>query len=412
MNNEFILQLYEAFKKYAPTYNIQCYSVPIAQAIKESAWGESELGVNAKNFFGIKYTEGRCPTCSDVYYKVGSEQNADGSYVSSNMQWCKFDSLEDCVIGYLDFLKNGYGRYDSLYGITSPELYAQTIKDCGYATSLTYTQSLINDYVDKYNLRQYDPAESENNMNNGYLIALDDGHGMETAGKRTPQISELGGRVIKENEFNRAVVEYLDIELQRCGFKTLLVAPTDENTSLAVRVLLANNSNADAYVSIHYDAYDGKFDDYDPSGNSIFHYPTSAKGKELATCIYNYLQQGTQQVKRGVKSADFYVLRKTNMVAVLSENGFMDNKEEALLMIDVDFQKEVAREHAKGLCDYFKVPYIAESVDDDTEDDAKYDTETSTLYRVQVGAYSIKTNAENMLAKLKEAGFDGFITNQ
>ena len=46
------------------------------------------------------------------------------------------------------------------------------------------------------------------------LIALDDGHGMETAGKRTPSIAELNNRVIKENEFNRSVVAYLDKELK------------------------------------------------------------------------------------------------------------------------------------------------------------------------------------------------------
>lgn len=72
------------------------------------------------------------------------------------------------------------------------------------------------------------------------LIALDDGHGMQTAGKRTPPIPELGGRVMLENEFNRAVVKFLDVELRRCGFNTLLVAPTDVDTSLKARTDLVN----------------------------------------------------------------------------------------------------------------------------------------------------------------------------
>lgn len=58
--------------------------------------------------------------------------------------------------------------------------------------------------------------------------------------------------------------------------------------------------------------------------------------------------EGTVQNFRGVKEENFHVLRETNMIAILTENGFMDNKREALLMIDRAFQMEVAVEHAKG----------------------------------------------------------------
>lgn len=191
------------------------------------------------------------------------------------------------------------------------------------------------------------------------LIALDDGHGMETAGKRTPLIPELG-RVIHENEFNRAVVNYLDEELRRCGFETLMVAPGDGDTSLSERTNLANSKNADIFVSIHYNAYDGKFDGYDPEGLSIHIYPGSQSGRKLAECVLKYLKEGTPQKNRGIVESNFHVLRETNMPAILSENGFMDNKREAMLMLDENFQKEVAQEHTKGICDYFGVAYIPE----------------------------------------------------
>ena len=77
-----------------------------------------------------------------------------------------------------------------------------------------------------------------------YLIALDDGHGMKTNGKRTPYIEEFG-RFIHENEFNREVVRIMDKELRRLGFKTLLVAPTDYDTPLQERTDLANKMKAD-----------------------------------------------------------------------------------------------------------------------------------------------------------------------
>lgn len=195
-----------------------------------------------------------------------------------------------------------------------------------------------------------------------YLIALDDGHGMETAGKRTPEIPGLSGRVIHENEFNRAAVGFLDEALRRCGFETVLVAPGDEDIPLADRVATANNNGADAYVSIHYNAYDSSFEGANPEGLEIFHYPGSEEGQRLAECIHAHLIGGTAQVDRGVKAADFYVLRKTGMVAVLSENGFMDNEREALLMIDEAFQREVAEEHARGICGYFGVAYAAKGI--------------------------------------------------
>ena len=225
------------------------------------------------------------------------------------------------------------------------------------------------------------------------LVAIDDGHGMETAGKRTPPIPELNNRVIRENEFNKEVARLLATELNRCGIDTLMVSPTDTDTSLPDRVSLANKSKADIYVSIHYNAYDGEFNSNDPSGLSIFHHTGSVKGKKLAEYIHKYLKEGTKQIDRGVKSANFYVLRYTNMPAVLSENGFMDNKKEALLMLDKDFQREVAREHAQGICDYFGVDYVPEK-----------------KYKVEVGEYAILDHAINLQNRLKADGYNATVT--
>jgi N-acetylmuramoyl-L-alanine amidase len=190
-----------------------------------------------------------------------------------------------------------------------------------------------------------------------YLIALSAGHGLFTNGKRTPAIPELNNRVIKEFEFNNEVVKLLKIELERCGFETLLVYNEKEDTPLRTRTNLANSKKADAYISIHYNALDGKFDGNDPEGHSLHIHPGSASGRKLASCIGKYLKEGTPQKYRGIVEQNLHETRETNMVAVLSENGFMDNKREALLMVNKDFQKEVAIEHAKGICDYFNVPY-------------------------------------------------------
>jgi N-acetylmuramoyl-L-alanine amidase len=185
-----------------------------------------------------------------------------------------------------------------------------------------------------------------------YLIAIDDGHGSQTSGKRTPNIAGIG--VIKENTFNSAVANLLNIELKRCGFRTLLVAPTDYDTPLGTRTALANRNKANAYVSIHYNAGGGE-------GVETYHYPGSTNGKKLATLVHKYVREGTKQKDRGVKSANFQVLRETRMPACLVEYGFMDDpsRTEAKRMIDPKFQLECAIETAKGICEYFGVKYIA-----------------------------------------------------
>ena len=192
------------------------------------------------------------------------------------------------------------------------------------------------------------------------LIAISAGHGPNTPGKRTPPIPSLGGRVIKEFEFNNPVAKMLEKELKRCGFRTLMVYDEYRDTPLSVRTNRANNAKADAYISIHFNAYDGVFNNYDPDGHSLHVYPGARDSRKLAECILKHLKGGTPQRNRGIVEQNLHETRETRMTAVLSENGFMDNKREAKLMSDKDFQKEVAVEHAKGICDYYGVKYIPE----------------------------------------------------
>lgn len=198
------------------------------------------------------------------------------------------------------------------------------------------------------------------------LIALDDGHGMKTSGKRSPifpsgsGLKSETGNFMHENEFNRAVVKYLKEELENNGFKTLLVAPTDEDTSLRERTNLANSKKADIYISVHANAVTGKWGT--PKGVETFHHPKSSNGKKLANLVHKYLVRGTKQADRGVKTGDLHVLRETHMPAILVECGFMDNLEEAKLLLSDSFRRECAKEIAQGVCEYFGVPYKTKSV--------------------------------------------------
>lgn len=164
---EFIKEIAGYVQRYAPKYNIKVHSPIIAQAILESAYGMSELAVNACNYFGLKYRKGRCPTCIGVYTKVGSEQNADGTYTSSSMKWCKFADMENGVIGYFDFLDN-VSNYNNLKGVTDPQTYIEKIKSDGYATSHDYVSNLMK-VINEWNLTKYD-KEGDTEMSNSSLV--------------------------------------------------------------------------------------------------------------------------------------------------------------------------------------------------------------------------------------------------
>lgn len=150
----FIEQITPYIQAFAPQYGICVCSPIIAQAILESASGTSELARNAHNYFGLKYRPGRCPTACGIYHKTGSEQNKDGTYTSSAMQWMKFPDMERGVRGYFDFINTP--NYSNLKGVTDPQTYLEQIKKDGYATSISYVSNLRN-VIRSYDLTTYDP---------------------------------------------------------------------------------------------------------------------------------------------------------------------------------------------------------------------------------------------------------------
>lgn len=179
-------------------------------------------------------------------------------------------------------------------------------------------------------------------------IAIDDGHGYETAGKRTPD-------GYHENYFNEKVKKYLIPALKRNGFSYVDCSPMTSDNSLSDRCNRANNAEADIFVSIHANAYGSDWNEAE--GVETYHYPNSGSGQRLASLVHTELLKGTKQKNRGVKSADFAVLRLTRMPAILVEAAFMTNKEEAELLKSADFQKETAADICRGICKYFNVEY-------------------------------------------------------
>lgn len=134
-------------------------SVVVAQAIKESARGTSELAREANALFGIKKNgwTGR------TYIKTATEQRTDGSYYTvNNTEWRAYDSIEASILDHNTYIatRSSDGgrtlRYAPIIGCDNYVLVCQYLQECGYATSCNYAESLINDYIEKYNLTRFD----------------------------------------------------------------------------------------------------------------------------------------------------------------------------------------------------------------------------------------------------------------
>ncbi len=204
-----------------------------------------------------------------------------------------------------------------------------------------------------------------------YLVAVDSGHGMETAGKRTPAIPEdwfgkKKGDSIHEKEFNKTAAEYLITALKRCGFNTLNVSPGTTDIPLTERWAAANNAKADIFVSKHYNASTGIWGNANGIETIISQY-AGEDSKRLAELVQAELVQAHKRKDRGVKEdisqsgINIAVLHNTKMPAILTETGFMDNLEEAKTMLDPEFQKADAEATCRGICKYFGVTYQEEA---------------------------------------------------
>jgi N-acetylmuramoyl-L-alanine amidase len=212
-----------------------------------------------------------------------------------------------------------------------------------------------------------------------YLVAIDAGHGMHTAGKRTVKMSKdlyidgklvrKKGLTIRENEWNRGVSKYLSAALKRCGIDTMFTADMTGKTDIALstRASKANAAKADILISNHYNAI-GSCAKWQTrvKGLLVMHTKNSSSNSiKLGNLAVKHLEKDINYeysygLMKDVDMSGFTlaILRQTTMPAILIEYGFMDYEKEAKLMLDKKHQEKCAEAVAKAVCEYFGVTYI------------------------------------------------------
>lgn len=214
------------------------------------------------------------------------------------------------------------------------------------------------------------------NFKKGRLIVIDPGHNY---GGDDGAYSKIDGVSYCERNLNMQVASKLKSSLEALGFSVVMTRNETDVTyesqidSLAKRVDIANNLNADLFISIHHDASDSASasgvsthwsswrPNIDNSGtftvDDITYDNTPCQAaiasRDFANLLVNKLASGLGYVNRGSRDHNLYVTRNTNVPSVLLELGFITNKSDAVKAADQDEQLKAAELIANTINDYF-----------------------------------------------------------
>ena len=179
--------------------------------------------------------------------------------------------------------------------------------------------------------------------------------------------------------------------LERNGVEVML----GQYDTMQNRCAESDKFGADLHVPIHTNAYNKTV-----SGTRMFSYNLSGEGYKACKAIFARLAPITPGTSENIKPyPGLYEVRTPSAPTVYIECDFHDVPAVAKWIIENTTL--IGETIAHGICDYFGIKF--------KEDSTTKPVTSNTLYRVQVGAYTNKTNPEAMLAKLKLAGIDGFI---
>lgn len=182
--------------------------------------------------------------------------------------------------------------------------------------------------------------------NSTIKIFLDPGHGAHDPGGQGYGLDE------KDIVLNIALTTADVLANEYSGVEVKLSRTTDTFVELEERARMANNWGADYFVSFHNNAFNGRgrgFETY------IYEGPVSAETRQRQEDIHNYLIDRIDIYDRGMKEANFSVLRNTQMPAILLEYMFIDNYLENLKLKDPVYQSWLGQITAEAIAESFNL---------------------------------------------------------
>ena len=201
---------------------------------------------------------------------------------------------------------------------------------------------------------------------------------------------------VKEKDLNLSIALACKEMLAKHGVTVKMSRTKDENDTLSEEIKECNAFSPDLAVEIHNNAGGG-------DGAEVFHHHGGGKGRVLAENILAEIVKVGQN-SRGIKTRknsngkDYYAfIRNTSCPAVIVECAFVDNASDLKILATESDRQKMGVAIAKGILKTLGV---------------EIQGERGPLYRVQVGAYLVRENAEVMERKIKSLGFNAFIVKE
>ena len=185
---------------------------------------------------------------------------------------------------------------------------------------------------------------------NPIKVCIDAGHGVEVAGKRSPDGSYL------EHEFNLDVAKHIKAHMERCGVQVVMTRTDEHDISLAERCKICNDAGCDYFVSIHTNAAGDGWSE--AQGWSAHIIAKGGKAEQLANKIRLRAIVSLGCRDRGVNVNNYQVLRDTKCPAVLIEHGFHTSKVEVEKLKSAEYRAKCAESDARGLCDQMGIAWV------------------------------------------------------
>lgn len=184
------------------------------------------------------------------------------------------------------------------------------------------------------------------------IVLIDNGHGRDTAGKRSPD-----GKLL-EWMWTREIARALCRRLRRRGVDARLLVPEDEDISLRIRAARANAvAGSSILVSIHANAAGlGRW--LSATGWCAFVAPAAGQqARRLATLLASEAEREGLTVRREARDRDYWehpwaICRLTRCPAVLTENCFMDNRADCQWMLSSEGKEAIISLHETAIIHY------------------------------------------------------------
>lgn len=177
----------------------------------------------------------------------------------------------------------------------------------------------------------------------GKTIMIDPGHG----GKKSE--GHLGVTGLREQDVNLDIALYLEQGLEKLGAKVYMTRREDKHLSVAARSDLANKILPDFFISIH----QNYFKNPNISGTEVYYYRGDKEAKRLGEEIIKEMVKDLGTINKGVKTANFFLLRDTKISSLHIEVAYISNPEEEALLKTEEFQTKTAIAIANGIVNYY-----------------------------------------------------------